>query len=190
VRQAIDIGSARRDSRFGAFPQSRRGWELRVARILAVVAVAGFGVTACVKPPPPPPPVTLADLNSSFSGTQSFEFGTHGCSFVFQIFEADYRQPNILKEIELHIEGCVSDDIRTYTGTFTIDTDAGTVSGTTSGFVIGGGAEFEFNLAPRIRRAWRDPGRELAPDVADAAHAALVGARLSAGTIRLLSRGR
>jgi hypothetical protein len=120
---------------------------MRVARVLAVVVLAGFGVTACVKPPPPPPPVTLADLNSSFSGTQSFEFGTHGCSFVFQIFEADYRHPNVLKEIELHIEGCVSDDIRTYTGTFLIDTDAGTVSGTTFGFVIGGAAEFEFNLA-------------------------------------------
>jgi hypothetical protein len=77
-------------------------------------------------------PVSLADLAGTFTGTQSFAFGTDGCVFVHQIFDASY--PSAAAGVAtLHIEGCVDPSITNYAGTFTISTSGGSVSGSASG---------------------------------------------------------
>jgi hypothetical protein len=81
-------------------------------------------------------PVTLADLAGSFSGTTSFTFGTGGCSFVEEVFDATYPGSSAVGSVKLHLDGCV--DIIpspwTYTGTFAIATSAGTLAGNVAGF--------------------------------------------------------
>ena len=72
---------------------------------------------------------SLAELAGSFTGHTSFTFNTNGCAFVHQVFDASYPGSGTVGTVTLHIEGCVSSSMTGYTGTFTISTSAGTVSG-------------------------------------------------------------
>jgi hypothetical protein len=73
--------------------------------------------------------VSLADLAGTFTGTQSYTFGTNGCAFVHQVFDASYPGSGTVGTVTLHTEGCVSSSITSYTATFTSSTSVGTVSG-------------------------------------------------------------
>jgi hypothetical protein len=79
-------------------------------------------------------PVSLADLAGSFSGTTSFTFGTGGCAFVEQFFDATYPGSSAVGSVILHLDGCVTiGSPFTYAGTFTITTSAGTLAGNAAG---------------------------------------------------------
>src|SRR5580700_9139495 len=77
-------------------------------------------------------PISLADLAGSFSGTESFTFGTGGCAFVEQVFDATYPGSSAVGSVTLHLDGCiisVSPLPFAYIGTFAITTSAGTLAG-------------------------------------------------------------
>jgi len=76
----------------------------------------------------------LAGLAGSFTGSQHFMFGSNGCVFVHQVFDASYPSASN-GTVTLHIAGCVSQDITQYSGTFTISASAGTLAGTALGSV-------------------------------------------------------
>jgi hypothetical protein len=79
-------------------------------------------------------PVSLADLTGSFSGTTSFTFGTGGCAFVEQVFDATYPGSSAVGSVTLHLDGCVAiSPSPAYTGTFTIATSVGTLAGNVAG---------------------------------------------------------
>ena len=90
----------------------------------------------------------LADLAGSFTGTQSFTFT--GCVFVHEVFDASYPGGGTIGTVTLQIEGCVSSSVTSYTGTFTISTSAGNVSGTASGPVIQNPTALTFDLTLAI----------------------------------------
>jgi hypothetical protein len=95
-------------------------------------------------------PVSLADLAGTFSGTTSFTFGTGGCSFVEQVFDATYPGSPAVGSVTLHLDGCVTvGSPFTYAGTFTITTSAGTLAGTEVGpvnNVLSPPVDFELTL--------------------------------------------
>jgi hypothetical protein len=81
-------------------------------------------------------PVSLADLTGSFSGTQSFTFGTGGCSFVEQVFDAMYPGSSAAGSVTLHLDGCIvlgGFPQISYTGAFAITTSVGTLTGDVAG---------------------------------------------------------
>jgi hypothetical protein len=81
-------------------------------------------------------PVSLADLAGSFSGTESFTFGTGGCAFVEQDFDATYPGSSAVGSVTLHLDGCVilgSFPTVTFAGTFAITTSVGTLAGAAAG---------------------------------------------------------
>ena len=74
----------------------------------------------------------LADLaNSSFAVTPTDEVGGSGCSFVYGAFDAVYPGSAAIGNATLHIAGCATPS--TYTGSFTITTSVGTLSGSAAG---------------------------------------------------------
>lgn len=91
----------------------------------------------------------LADLRGTFAGIESFTFE---CTFVHQIFDATYPTPAKSRagSATLNIEGCVSNSITTFDGTFSITTSSGTVSGTVTGTLDAASAPafFHFVLTP------------------------------------------
>lgn len=98
-------------------------------------------------------PVGLADLTGSFSGTQSFTFGTGGCSFVEQIFDAMYPGSSAVGSVTLHLDGCIVLGVFpqiSYTGAFAITTSVGTLSGNAAGpindILSPGPVDFELTL--------------------------------------------
>jgi len=111
---------------------------MRIARVLAAVAVAGLIGAACVPPPPPPPPLGLSDLNGFFTGTSSYVNG-EGCFARELFFNITYAVPNRAREVNLDIDGCVeptpSGDAFTYNGTFVIDTAIGRLTGKATGLI-------------------------------------------------------
>ena len=79
-------------------------------------------------------PVSLADLTGSFSGTTSFTFGTGGCAFVEQVFDATYPRSSAVGSVTVHLDGCVPfGPPFTYRGTFTVTTSVGNLAGTAAG---------------------------------------------------------
>ena len=79
-------------------------------------------------------PVTIADVasTSSFTGSTAFTFGPP-CPFVFQIFDATYPGSAAVGSVVLHIVGCIDGNILSYSGSFTITTNVGTLTGPASG---------------------------------------------------------
>ena len=85
------------------------------------------------------PVVSLADISSSsFSGTQTYT-GISGCAFTYETFDAVYPGSAAVGNVSLQIAGCVdafpSATPSQYTGSFTITTGVGTLSGSASGLV-------------------------------------------------------
>ena len=87
-------------------------------------------------------PVSLADLaSSSVSGTLSANTGTGGCSFVEASFRATYPGSSAVGTVTLQTDGCIPlgggnfPFTFTYSGTFTITTGVGTLTGTVAGFI-------------------------------------------------------
>jgi hypothetical protein len=81
-------------------------------------------------------PISLADLAGSFSGTESFTFGTGGCAFVEQVFDATYPGSSAVGSVTLHLDGCIilgSFPTVSYAGTFAITTSVGTLAGAAAG---------------------------------------------------------
>jgi uncharacterized protein YjbI with pentapeptide repeats len=92
---------------------------------------SGFstGVTVTVANP------GLADLaNSSFTVTGSDVVGGNGCSFVYGAIDAVYPGSAAVGNVTLHMAGCVTPS--TFTGSFTITTGVGTLSGSAVGPII------------------------------------------------------
>jgi hypothetical protein len=74
----------------------------------------------------------LADLaNSSFTVSPSDVVGGNGCSFVYVAFDAVYAGSAAVGNVTLHIAGCATSS--TFTGSFTITTSVGTLSGSATG---------------------------------------------------------
>jgi hypothetical protein len=78
-------------------------------------------------------PSSLADLAGSFTGVTTYTFATHGCDLVHQVFNATYQGSAAVGEVTLDAEGCVLLDPATSTGSFTLTTGLGAVSGTFAG---------------------------------------------------------
>jgi hypothetical protein len=93
----------------------RRG---RVVVLVLLLAVLG---AAC-------DPELSRKASGTFSGSSSFEFGTHGCSFVYQEFEGTWiRRQGALGGTFL-LTGCVTTNNEggfSYTGTFLMVTQGG-----------------------------------------------------------------
>jgi hypothetical protein len=77
-------------------------------------------------------PVTYFDLAGSFSGTESHTTG-NGCSALYQVFGATYPGSSAVGSVTFHLSGCVLPT--SYTGTFSIATSVGTLSGDVAGTI-------------------------------------------------------
>ena len=80
-------------------------------------------------------PVSLADLASPSTFEGAMDDAGQGCAFIFQGFFGSYSGGGPVGTVNLSILGCVipSSPTLTYTGSFTITTDIGTLSGSASG---------------------------------------------------------
>jgi hypothetical protein len=82
------------------------------------------------------PVVSIADLASSspFTGSATFDYLANGCSFGYQTFDATYPGSTSVGAVALDIAGC-ADPFTTmsFSGSFTISTNIGTLTGTASG---------------------------------------------------------
>jgi hypothetical protein len=97
----------------------------------------------------------LADLaNSSFTFTGSDVVGGNGCSFVYGAFDAVYPGSAAVGNVTLHIAGCVLDPY-TYSGSFTITTGVGTLSGSATGSItyIGDTLESSYQITLSVTTA-------------------------------------
>ncbi len=83
-------------------------------------------------------PVSVADLvpSGSFSGTVSSQSGASGCSYDFLTFTGSYPGNAALGTVNLNVAGCFDSDANSFSGSFTITTGVGTVSGSASGPVV------------------------------------------------------
>ena len=78
---------------------------------------------------------SLADLaNSSITVTGSAVVGGDGCSFVYGTFHAVYPGSAAVGNVTLDVAGCATPT--TFTGSFTITTGVGTLSGSATGPII------------------------------------------------------
>jgi Bacterial Ig domain/Bacterial Ig-like domain (group 3) len=100
-----------------------------VASYAGSVSGPSPGITVTVANP------GLADLaNSSFTVTGSDVVGGNGCSFVYGAIDAVYPGSAAVGNVTLHIAGCATPS--TFTGSFTITTGVGTLSGSATGPII------------------------------------------------------
>jgi hypothetical protein len=96
-------------------------------------------------------PVSLADLASAlpFSGSASFSYQANGCSFAYQTFDATYPGSASVGTVTLSTAGCANPfTTMGYSGSFTITTSVGTLTGTASGPVtlVIPDVDFQINL--------------------------------------------
>jgi len=128
----------------------------RIISAIAVATLVGSGAVGLTTGAAAAEPTRSVD----FTGTSVFEFGSSGCSFVHQVYDATLVTS---RGDTIHIEGCVDfiDTTTTFsfTGTFVIDSPGRhDVTGTVSG-IIGTGASdpcgvdffatgFDFELTP------------------------------------------
>ena len=94
-------------------------------------------------------------VTGPFTGTAPFDFGTHGCSFVFQTFDATYQTQSGAGTF--HIEGCVvtpsTGDRFPFTGSFTLTAPSGaTLTGSASGGLFAA-STFDFALTLTVQSA-------------------------------------
>jgi hypothetical protein len=83
----------------------------------------------------PSGPLSVADVvpTSSFSGTVSSQAGANGCSYEFLTFISSYPGNAAVGTVNLNVAGCFDSDANSFTGSFTIATGVGTLSGSASG---------------------------------------------------------
>jgi hypothetical protein len=83
-------------------------------------------------------PLSVADVASlsSFSGTVSSQSGANGCSYDFLTFTGSYPGSAAVGTVKLNVAGCFDSDANSYSGSFTITTGVGTLSGSASGPVV------------------------------------------------------
>lgn len=100
-------------------------------------------ITAIIVPTGAEPPVgaapsgslSVADVvsSSSFSGTVSSQSGANGCSYEFLTFTGSYPGSAAVGTVNLSVAGCFDSDANSFSGSFTITTGVGTLSGSASG---------------------------------------------------------
>ena len=71
--------------------------------------------------------------SSSFSGAVSSQSGVNGCSYDFLTFTSSYPGSAAVGTVNLNVAGCFDSDANSFTGSFTITTGVGTLSGSASG---------------------------------------------------------
>jgi hypothetical protein len=83
----------------------------------------------------PSSPVSVADLvtSSAFSGTVSPQSGVNGCSYDFLTFGGTYPGNTPVGTVNLDVAGCFNSDASSFSGSFTITTGVGGISGNASG---------------------------------------------------------
>ena len=100
-----------------------------VTLMVVPLAVAPAGGAA------PSDPLSVADVvsSSSFSGAVSSQSGANGCSYDLLTFTGSYPGNAAVGTVNLNVVGCFDSDVNSFTGSFTITTGVGTLSGSTSG---------------------------------------------------------
>lgn len=87
-------------------------------------------------------------VSGPFTGTTSFDFGTQGCFFVFQIFDATFTTATGAGDLD--IEGCVEasgGELFPFTGSFTLTAPSGgMLTGTVSGDINAFSGAFDLTL--------------------------------------------
>ena len=83
----------------------------------------------------PSDPLSVADVvsSSSFSGAVSSQSEANGCSYDLLTFTGSYPGNVAVGTVNLNVVGCFDSDVNSFTGSFTITTGVGTLSGSTSG---------------------------------------------------------
>jgi len=109
-----------------------------IGRLLAVLGLVAFTfavVPTAVVSAAGASTVSVADVVSSspFSGTVSSQSGANGCSYDFLTFTSSYPGSAAVGTVNLNVAGCFNSDANSFTGSFTITTGVGTLSGSTSG---------------------------------------------------------
>ncbi len=106
---------------------------LRLLGLTLVTLMVGPTALAPAVGAAPSPPVSVADLvTSSFSGTGS-QTTTSGCSGDFLTFAGSYPGNAAVGTVALNVAGCFDSDASSFSGSFTITTGVGALSGSASG---------------------------------------------------------
>jgi hypothetical protein len=98
----------------------------RIVAVITVVTAVVFATDVAVSAAP-----STANLNREvsgrYSGRQTFDFGTGGCSFVHQIFDGSFQVDT--RSGTFHLDVCVSTGSPSFpmTGTFTVTAPNGAV---------------------------------------------------------------
>jgi hypothetical protein len=108
-----------------------------IGRLLAVLGLVAFAfavVPTTVASAAGASTVSVKDVvSSSFSGAVSSQSGVNGCSYDFLTFTSSYPGSAAVGTVNLNVAGCFDSDANTFTGSFTITTGVGTLSGSASG---------------------------------------------------------
>jgi hypothetical protein len=112
-----------------------------IGRLLAVLGLVAFTfavVPTAVASAAGVSTVSVADVVSSslFSGTVSSQSGANGCSYDFLTFTSSYPGSAAVGTVNLNVAGCFYSDANSFTGSFTITTGVGTLSGSAAGPVV------------------------------------------------------
>jgi Bacterial Ig domain len=110
-------------------------------RVLSLTLVTLMVVPTAVAPAigaAPSGPLSVADVvsSSSFSGTVSSQSGAHGCGDDFLTFTGSYPGNTAVGTVNLNVAGCFDSNANSFSGSFTITTGVGTLSGSASGPVV------------------------------------------------------
>ena len=109
-----------------------------IGRLLAVLGLVAFAfavVPTTVASAAGASTVSVKDVvsSSSFSGAVSSQSGVNGCSYDFLTFTSSYPGSAAVGTVNLNVAGCFDSDANSFTGSFTITTGVGTLSGSASG---------------------------------------------------------
>ena len=109
-----------------------------IGRLLAVLGLVAFTfavVPTTVASAAGASTISIEDVvaSSSFSGAVSSQSGVNGCSYDFLTFTSSYPGSAAVGTVNLNVAGCFDSDANSFTGSFTITTGVGTLSGSASG---------------------------------------------------------
>lgn len=107
-------------------------------RLLFVVTCLLMGLAVAAAPVAAAPDTGLSrSVTGPFSGTSVFDFSTPACSFAHQVYDASYNA-QAGSSGSFHLDGCVTfgaGGAFDYTGTFQLQLNRATLTGTVSGVV-------------------------------------------------------